>query len=57
MGYTVKEFDNAKDVVDIVKTMTDPKIKFERKNKPKEMKEEELKSVTNRSIHDQCVKI
>ena len=28
LDYFVKEFDNKKDVVDIVKTMTDPKIKF-----------------------------
>ena len=32
--YIVKEFSNAKDVMDIVKTMNDPNIKFNQKNKP-----------------------
>ena len=33
--YIVKELCNEKDAVEIVKTMNDPNIKCERKNKPK----------------------
>ena len=53
----IKEFSNAKYVMNILKTMTNTKIRFERKNKPKEMIKEELKYPMNRSIQDQRIKI
>ena len=53
----IKEFSNAKYVMKILKTMTNTKIRFERKNKPKEMIKEELKYPMNRSIQYQRIKI
>ena len=55
--YIFKEFDNSKDIVDIVNMITYPKNKFEINENPKEMTEEELKSEMNRNIQDQCVNI
>ena len=43
--------------MDTVKKMTDPKIKFQRNNKPKEITKEELNSSMNRIIQDQRVKL
>ena len=55
--YTVKELDKSKDVMDIVNTMTEPNIKFEQQNNPKEMTKEDLKSAMNRTIKYQRVKL
>ena len=37
--------------------MTDPNIKFEQNNKPKDINKGELKSSMNRSIQDDPVKV
>ena len=37
--YIAKELNNTRDAVDIMKMMTEPNIKFERNNKPKEITE------------------
>jgi hypothetical protein len=55
--YVLSEFTNAKDVLPVIKKMSDPMIDFKRNNAPAELSEEDKKKSMEQAMQDHRVKL
>ena len=56
-NYLIQKFKNPGDIVDLVRDMRDPRSTFDNKHNPKNLPEDQEKSMLQKIIHKQTIKL